>query len=499
MEKTMKNNRIILGATHSIIEPLGLLYLSSIAREEKYIPKIVMAKNGFDEFDKAVKEFNPALLGFSVYTGNHIQVFNYLDKIRGRGIEVAVGGPHATYFPEESAKHADYVVISEGFDGFRKILQGKAEPGIIPLTKREEFPDSDRGDFYNENKEYDDSPIKSVIASMGCPNSCSYCYNSSKLDSLEGVLNEKQMTDMASVIGSGRRLFPLSRRPVDDVIREVTNIKRLSPKTKMIYFQDDVFGANIEWTREFAKKYKNMGLPFHAQMRFENADPDNELCRERLVLLRNAGCTGLTFAIESANPLIREEVLNRKMDEELMYRTLTQLSRMDYKVRTEQMLGLPCGATTKETPINLEADLETLALNVRLKKETGLPMMAWSSIFAPYRGTKIGEYCRQHGFYHGENNDVPETFFQRSVLRFPKKWVGPELITGMNDAWMQEEDQNKYRDDMQLLRDLFSYFVTIPEGHKLAERFIKSKDHSYINLSRSTRHHLYDSVLYNPK
>jgi len=498
----MKNKKVLLGATHSIIEPLGLLHLSSIAREEGYEPKIVMANNGFGEFEKILAEYKPAILGCTVYTGNHKQMFDYLDAVRKNHpeIKIAVGGPHPTYFPRESLEHADYVVLSEGFDAFRRILRGEAKDGIMPLIKREDFPLSDREDFYAQNKEYDDSPIKSVIAGTGCEYSCSYCYNSSKIDSLEEILSSKEIEDMSAVVGGGRRLFPRSVRPVDDIIWEIQDIKGFSPKTEMIYFQDDVFGFDRQWIQEFAKKYKSLiNMPFHAQMRFENANPYNPICKERIDLMREAGCTGLTFAIESANPIIRKEVLHRNMDEDLMYGVMGYLKSMDYKVRTEQMLGLPCGATTKETPINLVADLATLALNVNLKKETGLPTMAWASIFAPYGGTKIGEYCRKHGFYHGENNDVPETFFQRSVLRFPRHWVGPDLITGDNNNWLPEEEQEKYRGDMQMLRDLFSYFSMVPEGDKLAERFIKSKDHSYASLSKNTRHHLYNSVLYDIK
>ena len=69
----------------------------------------------------------------------------------------------------------------------------------------------------------------------------------------------------------------------------------------------------------------------------------------------------------------------------------------------------------------------------------------------------------------------------------------------MNDVWMNDDHLEKYRDDMQMLRDLFSYFSMVPEGDKLAARFIKDKDHSYASLSKNTRRHLYDEVLYDIK
>jgi radical SAM superfamily enzyme YgiQ (UPF0313 family) len=493
--------KILLGATHSVIEPLGLLHLSTIARQEGYASKIALATNGFKEFDRIVENFNPSFLGFTVYTGNHNQVFEYLDslKAKNKDLNIIIGGPHPTYFPKESSKHADYIVLSEGFSAFRKILKNEAKKGIVPLTEREPFPPSDREDFYNSYKEYGDSPIKSIIAETGCPFSCTYCYNSSTISNIEDALDSQQKIEMSNALGSSKRLFPRSSRSVEDIISEIENIKRISPLTQMIYFQDDVFGADREWIKEFTEKYSEVGLPFHAQMRFENADPKNPICRERIDLLEEAGCTGLTFAIESSNDIIRREVLNRNMKEDLMFDTLSYLNKLGYKVRTEQMLGLPYGATTHETKINLEADLETLEFNVRLKKETGLPTMAWASIFAPYRGTKIGEYCKNHGFYSGGNNDVPETFFQRSVLNFPKAWIGPGLSADEKEYWLNKEEQEKYKDDLQMLRDLFSYFSLVPKGHELARKFLNQKDKSFFGLSTETRRHLYDSVLYDVK
>ena len=213
--------------------------------------------------------------------------------------------------------------------------------------------------------------------------------------------------------------------------------------------------------------------------------------------MKESGCASLTFAIESSDPNIRKEVLNRNMNNDLMFDVLRYLNKLDYKVRTEQMLGLSYGATVEKTKMNLDADLETLELNVKLREETGLPTMAWASIFAPYRGTKIGNYCLKHGFYDGGNNDVPETFFQRSVLNFPKQWTGPGLSSSNKEQWLSEEDQKIYKDKMQLLRDLFSYFVTIPKGHQLAKTFLSQEDKSYMGLSTTTRRHLYDNVLYN--
>ena len=491
--------KVLLGAKYSVIEPLGLLYLSTIAKEEDWQPKIALIKNNdFEHFDKVLNEFNPNYVGFTVYTGNHLQIFYYCDRLKekNKNIKILFGGPHATYFPQESVQHSDYVILSEGFHGFREILKNNIKPGIIPLTQQEKFPVSDREEFYRNYPEYGINPIKSIITQTGCPFRCSYCYNSSTLENIVSVLTPAQYKKMKKALTPSGRLFPRKIRSVDDVIREIELIKENCPETKMIYFQDDIFvRVGSEWIRDFSKKFYPFGLSFHAQVRFEYADPKNPKAREKLELMREAGGTGLTIAIESASSTVRKEILNRHTSEDLMFGVLDYLNELGYKVRTEQMLGLPLGATITPTKINLEADLETLELNVKLKEQTGLPTMAWASIFAPYRGTKIGEYCNEHGFYSGGNDDVPETFFRRSVLNFPKKWFGPNLSPNKN-MWLSYEEKEEYKDKLQLLRDLFNYFALIPRGDKLARRFLEQEDKSFFGLSTETRRHLYDSVLY---
>lgn len=491
--------KIILSAIYSVIEPLGLLHLVSVAKQEGWDAKIVLIKdNKFDILDKVIHEYKPSMVGFSIYTGNHSQIINYIDYIQNY-VEVIVGGPHATYFPDECIKHADYVVISEGFNGFREILKGIQPKGIVHLKEQESFPLSDRELFYSDYPKLGSSPIKSIITQTGCPYRCSYCYNSSSLDSISSSLTINQKNEMIEVIKPLMRLFPKSIRSVDSIIDEVESIKNISPLTQMIYFQDDIFGSSIDWIKEFSVKYPRLGIPFHAQMRFEYVDPENKKARERIELIRESGCTGLTLAIESSNDVIRRELLDRNMKNELIFNVMRYLSELGYKVRTEQMIGLPCGSTTQPTPINIESDLETLELNVKLREETGLPNMTWTSIFMPYKGTKIYDYCVNHGFYSDRNEEILPSFFERSVLKFPKRWIGPTLNPDNKDLWLSEDELSDYKRRLTILSNLFNYFGLISHGHILARKFLDSKDLTFKNLGIMTRHHLYDTTLYQIK
>lgn len=488
--------RLLLGAAYSIIEPLGLLHLAGLARDLGWSRKIVLVKNhDFEPLYAAVHEYRPDVIGFNVYTGNHLQTFEAFKRIRVDypGIRLVLGGPHATYFPMDAVAVADDVVISEGFGALTAILNGGAH-GIFPLVKTMRFPLPDRETFYADHPNHAKSYIKSAITMTGCPYSCKYCYNSSEPSDIKDGLPPDVYAEIVKTKGMGGRLFPTNVRTVDDVIAEGREIAERWP-TKVIYFQDDVHGFDVKpggWMSQLAARWmKEVGIPYHAQMRWEMVNPKTE-GRRRLDLIQEAGCFGLTLAIEAADPVIRKEVLDRGMPEELMFDGMRELSKRGLKVRTEQITGLPYGATTKPTKMNLDADLELVELNVRLRSESGGPAMAWASTLAPYKRTKIGSYCEDFGHYVGTNNDVPDTFFDRSVLRFPKEWVGPRLsgVKGDPGVWLSEAELERYRDQNAELRNIFNFVTLVPDGHVLARSYLEGQPYTFARLGAMTIAHL---------
>ena len=508
----MSKKRILFGASYSKIEPLGLLHLGGLARDEKWERQYYLVKNhDFEPFFERIRDFKPNIIGFNIYTGNHLQLFEAYDRIKKDfpSIITIIGGPHATYFPSESSEHADYVVMSEGFHTLRKILKGEAEKGVIPMEVKEKFPHPDRSTFYKEYKEHRDSYIKSFITMTGCPYKCTYCYNSSEPKDIQAtpeiirkveqslmlpVVSEKNCSSNESSklnkLGYGR-LFPFNVRSIEDIILETREIAENWP-TKVLYCQDDVHGFDIkEWMPGFSKRYANeVGIPYHAQMRWEMTKD-----KKRLDFLKDANCFGLTLAIEAADSIIRTEVLDRAMPEELMFDGMKYLINNGFRIRTEQITALPYGATSKPTSMNLDADLELVELNVRLRKETGGPTMAWGSTFAPYAGTKLGIYAMENGHYEelAKNNDVPDSFFDKSVLRFPKEWIGINLKKIKNNPtiWLEEDSLEKYRSQNAELRRIFNFVTLVPEGHKLARSYLtSSEDFSYDRLGKETERHL---------
>lgn len=517
--------RIILGAEYSILEPLALYYLASIAKSEGLEQKIILGRGpDYKEWREQIQSYNPSYIGLTVYTGNHLDIGRFLKEVKKTKpeLKVIVGGPHATYFPKQTLEFSDYVVVGEGFDSFRRIIRKEASPGIILPSKREPFPLSFREDFYKENPKHKENRIKNVIANSGCPFSCSHCYNSARMED-NPDFSKEQLASLKKLYSSGK-FFPICQRPVKDVVDEIARIKEISPETGFLFIEDDIFGMDVRWMREFAKEYSHM-IPFHANMRFEFVDPRKDSGREKIYLLKEAGCTGLSFAIESASPVICKEVLGRNTDNELIFSVMEAMNKAELKVRTYQMIGLPYGATIKPTKINLDADLETLELNVKLREKTGLPTFVWASTLAPYPGTQIANYCSKHGFYQGNFNDLAgeETYRIRSVLRHPKKWTGPDLSSEM-DVWLSHDEQESYKDKLMELMNYFPIFAYIPDGHNFArkflskeisqdelnnaittyipngqelmKKFIAQKDHSTSALNKAIRTHIYDNILF---
>lgn len=177
------------------------------------------------------------------------------------------------------------------------------------------------------------------------------------------------------------------------------------------------------------------------------------ISEDRIDLLKESGCVSATIAIEAFSEEYREKVLKRKMKNETIYSNCRKLLDSGIKLRTEQMLGLP--NTT------FEDELKLLKFNCEIK-----PTIAWSSIFQPYRGTELGEYCVQNGLYDGNNEDVSDTFFKETVLNY-----SPER-----------------KNEIVKLQQIFAMCAHIPNGWEYAEQIVK---HNNNNL----KEHLY-SLLY---
>jgi radical SAM superfamily enzyme YgiQ (UPF0313 family) len=461
-------------------------------------------------------------------------VFAVADQLRERGIRVHIGGPHATYFAPTCAAHADWVYRGQSFDSFAAVLdddpagfvreslfhrrfgtlfdeelkrrkqarglsaESRLSEGEVDEAERtartrlaeiagtkeasdqvervlgtrilfrdylsDTFPKPDRATFYRDNPEFAENPIKNTICGEGCPFACTYCYNV--------AWNSPEM------YGRFRRRV---LREIDDVIDELRELKEYP--TQLIYVQDDVFGFEMKWLKQFMPRYRDeVDIPFHAQLRLELASGD--IGRERLAWMKLGGCTGVTVAVESGSYEVRKHVLDRPMKDSHIVDGCRNVRDAGLTLRTEQMLGIPT-RTTQSGGSALHIDLLTLELNVLLR-----PEISWSAILAPYGGTELGKLCAELGLYSWErlatNDDVSDSFFDESALEY-----GP-----------------LYKNQVRILQRLFSSLAHMDWGHLIAERFLNEAlprfgDHEIDefaalakDIAKRTKAVLYDSELY---
>ena len=220
--------KILLVYNYTIVEPLGVLFLADYIQRNHHEADLI----DYQSLEKKNLDYHSYdFVGFSILTGSHNPMFKLADKIRGK-VKIAIGGPHTISFAEDCAQHADFVVRGFGERILLKILNGEiTKAGIYS----ESVPPKDllisgREKFYRDETRRN-NPLKNVITGFCCPFNCTYCYN--------------------SIVQEEFPAYRYAQRPVDSVIKECRTL--LEYPLKVIVFQDDTFGVNIDWLKEFAK------------------------------------------------------------------------------------------------------------------------------------------------------------------------------------------------------------------------------------------------------
>ncbi len=397
--------RILFITKDFIVEPLGIMYLSTALKSAGHQTDIVKAD--IENVEEKIRDFSPDIISYSIITGDHKYFRNFNLKLKDKFSFIAVfGGPHPTFFNEFiNEQGVDVICIGEGEEALvdlaNRLKDGreftdlpnlwvKDQGRIIknpvrPLTDIDSIAFPDRELIYAKYSKSYHNPMKNFIGVRGCPYNCSYCYN---YYSREIYQNKGQYVRL---------------RTVDNFIEEIRQVKNNYP-LKMLYFQDDTFGVRIEWLEEFCQKYPRLiNLPFHCHTRAN-------LINEKVVnLLKKAGCSGVTFAIETADDYLRNQILGRNMSREEIIKAAKIIKGVGLKLRIFNMLGIPQGS--------LRHDFETLKLNILCKPDLG-----WATIYQPYPKTKLGDLAIKLGLYDGNYDRILESsYFGESPLNIPDR------------------------------------------------------------------------------
>lgn len=300
----------------------------------------------FDDTEDAVNtiiETNPDVLAFGALTSTFqwgLDVCRAAKKIKP-DIKVIFGGVHASAVPDLvlGKPEVDYVVVGEGDVAFPQILaQIENEDYTTPIVNaRYKTPDGKivqgkQGGFIQD---LDSLPMPDktiwedfvrigdiylIMATRGCPYRCSFCFNN---------FFAKLPEDKESA-GKYVRL-----RSVDHVIEELKHAKARY-NIKIVDFQDDVFGTQKKWLREFNEKYKKeINLPF--QILTHPKFMDDETGK----LLSDAGCKWIQMGVQSMDDDFKKDSLLRYEKTEDIENALKVMHKYGMKVKVDHMFGLP--------------------------------------------------------------------------------------------------------------------------------------------------------------
>jgi len=436
----------------------GYMYLSAVLRAAGGRVRLVEAESA-DDFVRRFAADPTPVVGIGITTGLHRVYLSWVRKLRTmRAVHVVLGGPHATYFPQVVHEPGvDAVCIGEGEESFPEYLAalGQAEGAVpravagfqhwyrgelldggprAPVQRLDLLPGPDWSLFFEHNPRLARHPVKSFLASRGCPHRCTYCFN---------------RTWNAMYRGSSRTV---RFRDPTQVVEEIDAVRRRWGM-RLVWFLDSNFAVSQRWLEALLPLYRQrIGLPFFCKVR-------PGVATDRLIdALVQAGCTAVGIGIESGDPELRR-TLDRSMDNADIVRTCRAFRRRGVRVMSFNMVGIP-GET-------YAAARRTLELNV----ESGVDY-AMTTFLQPFPGTELARRAREQGLFHGDFDALDCSYFQPSPLDFGADPLDRRRIINLQRLLALAVS-------FPLVRAQIDRLVTLPENGLYLELFKTYNYHAF--------------------
>lgn len=243
---------------------LGLPLLASYTPENWEV-KILIEVVDEINFDEECDLVGIGAMGHAVF-----RAIDIAKEFKKRGKTVFMGGYMVSILPDFVKEYCDSVIIGDGELSYPMLIHDFENNGTVkPIY------DNQLTDLSNQPIPRYDLLIKKKIGYMlpvqagrGCPHTCSYC--------------------SIACIYKGKYLA----RPIDDVIRDIKEVKRLG--FKRFFLIDDNIASNPDYLMELALKIKPLNMQWASQCTILVAK--NELL---LKTIAESGCNILSLGIES--------------------------------------------------------------------------------------------------------------------------------------------------------------------------------------------------------
>lgn len=408
--------------------PLGLLSLAAYLRSR--VPGVqidvidpTFAHRPLKTMVQQIQQGAYDLVGLSVMTpmlGEAVQASLAAREAPGRPI-VLWGGPHPTVLPEPSIALdcVDMICLGEGEETLCELVEREGDPqGISGLWYKHDgqivrcgprapiadlgalpYPARDLIDmetyaraWYSLTAASPELRGTSVIASRGCPFSCTYCQPT--LDHM-----------------FGRRL---RRRPVPHVIGELRELKERY-RLDAFMLEDDTFIAHNGWAMDFATGLREDGLAFKwgCNVRADLVVKGPHLMAE----MAQSGLVQVNMGIESGTQRILDEIYDKKITVEQVREAVAICKKLGLRIGGYFMIGAPSESLSevwRTIEYAARLDIDEAAFNVT----TPLPgTFLWDKT-----RDLVGHDLQEFDYYQRSVYDSDQVLGART-LDFLKKWA----------------------------------------------------------------------------
>ncbi len=366
--------------------PMGLLYLKGAVNRSRHESRFLDADLAGLSHEAAARE---ALSGAPDLVGIQAMTFTMPDAcLLAREVKrfspetpVMIGGPHPTIYPEETAAlpYVDYAFAGEGEEGLVAFLDRMDDPearaavpgvarrrdgrvsytptaGLLADLDRLAFPARRDAPYTRYTSVLAErNPVTIMITSRGCPFSCVFCNRMGRKYRAHGA---------------------------DYVLAELDDI--LSLGVGEIFIHDDTFSLKRDRVEAICRGMIERGSPlvWEARTRVDCVD------RELLALMRKAGCTRLSFGVESGSEKVLA-AMRKGIQPGRVVDVFSWCRAEGITTLADFMVG-----NLEETGEDIE---KTFALLKRLD-----PDFAQFSILSPYPGTPIYQMALDRGVVPGD-------------------------------------------------------------------------------------------------